>query len=93
MLNSIKALKSYCKVTLSVFKKKIMMMTKKSYLYDNFFVSNKNFTTEHVKLLKIQGFFQIFCPKIQVFPVFFFKISKTLGFSRFPSQVANLNKN
>ena len=27
-------------------------MTKKSYLYDRFFVSNQNFTTEDVKIIK-----------------------------------------
>ena len=32
---------------------------KKTYLYDRFFFSTQNFTTEHVKLLKIPGFFQV----------------------------------
>ena len=27
-------------------------MTKKFYLYDRFIVSNRNFTTEHVKIVK-----------------------------------------
>ena len=32
-------------------------MTKKIYLYDRFFVSNQNFTTEHVKIVKNSRFF------------------------------------
>ena len=32
-------------------------MTKVSYLYDRFFESNRNFTTEHVKIVKTAGFF------------------------------------
>ena len=31
-------------------------MTKKLYLYDRIFVSNRSFTTEHVKIVKIPGF-------------------------------------
>ena len=31
----------------------------KSYLYDRFFVSNLNFTTEHVKIVKNSRFFQV----------------------------------
>ena len=50
-------------------------MTKKSYLYDRFFVSNQNVTTEHVKIVKVQGFSRFFWVKFQVFPGFFFKIS------------------
>ena len=46
--------------------KNFLMMTKKNYLYDRFFVSNLNFTTEHVKLLKFQVFFSKFL-KFQVF--------------------------
>ena len=50
MLNSIKTLKRYYKVTLNVFfNKKTFDDDKKSYLYDKFFVSNQNFTTEDVK--------------------------------------------
>ena len=31
-------------------------MTKTFYLYDRFFESNRNLTTEHVKIAKIPGF-------------------------------------
>ena len=46
MLNSLKILKRNFKTTLNVFFKKIkfLMMTKKIYLQNKFFVSNKNFT-------------------------------------------------
>ena len=37
------------------------MMTKKFYLYDRFFESNRNFTSENVKFVKIPGFFNDFC--------------------------------
>ena len=36
------------------------MMTKFFYLYDRFFDSNRIFTTEHVKIVKISGFFAYF---------------------------------
>ena len=36
------------------------MMTKDFYLFDRTFESNRNFTTEHVKIVKIPGFFQKF---------------------------------
>ena len=44
-------------------------MTKYFYLYDRFFELNRNFTTEHVKIVKIPGFFKIsqipgFLPKM-----------------------------
>ena len=32
------------------------MITKTFYLYDRFLESNRNFTTEHVKVVKIPGF-------------------------------------
>ena len=35
--------------------KKIKMMTKFFYLYDRFFESNRNFTIEHVKIVKTPG--------------------------------------
>ena len=57
-------------------------MMKKSYLYDIFFVSNRNFTTEHVKIVKNSKFFQVFRSKFQVFPGLF-KISQIPGFTRF----------
>ena len=70
MLNSIKTLKRYCKATLYMLfnKIKFLMMTKNVYLYDRFFDSNQIFTTEHVKIVKIPGFYSDFCSKFQVFP-------------------------
>ena len=52
------------------------MMTKTFYLNDRFRESNQNFTTEHVKIVKITGFFSYFCSKFQAF----FKISQIPGF-------------
>ena len=54
------------------------------YLYDKFFVLKLNFTTEHVKIVKIPGFLRFFSKllKFQVFP----------RFSRFSGKVATLNK-
>ena len=48
--------------------KKLLMITKIFHLYDRFFESNRNFSNEHVKLVKI--------------PSFFFKTSQIPGFSR-----------
>ena len=59
VLNSTKTLKRYCKLNLNLFKIK-NSMTKQSFLYDRFFVSNRYFITEHVKLLKIPGFYENF---------------------------------
>ena len=42
-------------------------MTKKVYLYDRFFVSNRNFTVEHAK---IQGFTRFFFSKFLKFQVY-----------------------
>ena len=43
-------MKGYCKVTLNTFfKEKKIMMTKKFNPYNTLFVSNRNFTTKHVK--------------------------------------------
>ena len=39
--------------------KKILMMTKTFDLHDRFYESNRNFTTEHVKIVKIPGFFRM----------------------------------
>ena len=39
------------------------MMTKKSYLYDKFFVSSQNFTTKHVKIVKNS---RLFCLNSQI---------------------------
>ena len=62
MLNSIKTLKRYCKATLNMFfDKKNLMMTKVIYLYDRFLESNRNFMTEHVKIVKIPDFFCLNC--------------------------------
>ena len=36
------------------------MMIRFVYLYDRFFESNRNFTTEHVKIVKVPGFFSNF---------------------------------
>ena len=41
------------------------MMTKKFDLYNRLFVSNRNFTTKHVKIVKNSRFFQVF-PGLQV---------------------------
>ena len=52
VLNSIKTLVRYYKVTLIVFfYKKIYDDDKKKYLFDRLFVSNRNFTTEHIKIV------------------------------------------
>ena len=91
MLNSIKTLKRYCKATLNMFfNKKIVMMTKNVYSYDGIFESNQNFTIEHVKIVKIPGFFSDFCSKFKVFPVFFCPNCQIPGFSRTPGKVATL---
>ena len=50
-------MKRYCKATLNMFfNKKILMMAKLFCLYDRFFESNRNFTAEYVKVVKIPGF-------------------------------------
>ena len=36
------------------------MITTKFCLYDRFLISNQNFTTEHVNLIKIPDFFNFF---------------------------------
>ena len=53
MFNNVKTMDSYNNL---FFNKKLFMMTKKSYLYDIFFVSNRNFTTEHIKIVKTSGY-------------------------------------
>ena len=61
MLNSIKSLKRYCKATLNVFlTRKIFDDAKIFYLCDRFFESNRNFTTKHVKIVKIPGFLKVY---------------------------------
>ena len=55
------------------------MMTKNFYLYEGFFESYQNSITEHVKIVKIPGFFSDFCSKFQGFSVSFFKISQIPG--------------
>ena len=68
----------YCIFTLNIFfYKKNLMKTKKFYLCDRFSVSNRNFTTEHVKTVRIPGF--LF--KVQGFSSFF-QTSYIPGFSR-----------
>ena len=59
MLNSIKTLIRYCKATLNVFINKLDD-EKKTDSHDRFFGSNRNFTTEHVKIVKIPGFSRFF---------------------------------
>ena len=61
-----------------------MTMTKKFCLNDRLFVSNRNFTTEHIKIVKNSGFlFKI--------PGFLrLKKSQIQGFLRFADKVANL---
>ena len=41
-------------------------MTKDFYLYDRNFDSIRNFTTEHVKIVKIPGFSRFFCLNCQI---------------------------
>ena len=56
-----KNLKIYCKPILNVFfNRKIFDDEIFFYLYDRFFVSNQNFTTGHVKIIKSSSFFQVF---------------------------------
>ena len=58
MLNSIKTLKRYWKAILIMFlNKKIFDDDNFFNLFDSFLESNRNFTTEHVKIAKIPGFF------------------------------------
>ena len=80
MLNSIKTLKRYFKVSLNVFfsNKKFWWWQKISPIYDRFLVSNRNFTTENIYIIKNSRFFQVFRSKFQVFS----KISQIPGFSR-----------
>ena len=63
------------------------MMTKIFYLYDKFFDLNQNYTTEHVKIVKIPGFFNDFCSKFQVF---FCLNCQIPSFSRITGKVATL---
>ena len=73
--------------------KKTLMMTKKFYSNDKFFQSNRYFTTEHVKILRLQvvpGLFSDFCSKFLDFPGFFFKISQIPGFPGFQVNKATL---
>ena len=55
MLSSITTLKTYCKIykaTLNVFfNKEIFDDDKIFYLYNRFFVSKRNLTTEHVRIV------------------------------------------
>ena len=59
-------------------------MTKNS--YDRFFVSNLNFSTENVKIIKNSRF--IF--KISQIPGYFCTNCRIPGFSRFPGKMATL---
>ena len=68
------------------------MMTKIFYSYDRFSDSNRNFTTEHVKIVKTPGFPRFFSKflKFQVFLGYFCLNCRIPGFSRFPGKVAIL---
>ena len=74
MLNSIKTLIRICKAPLNAFfNKKCFEDGKKFYIYDRlFFVTSRNFTTEHIQIVQSSMFFQ-----------FIVNISKILLFSRF----------
>ena len=52
----------------------------KIFFINRFFESNRNFTTENVKIVKIPGFFSDFCSKLQVFPGFFQNYSNSRFF-------------
>ena len=72
-----------------MFISKKLMMTKKNYLYDRFFVSNQNFTIKHVKrnLISVfSRFFSDFYSKCEGF----FLISQIPSFSRIEGFVATL---
>ena len=59
-------MKIYSKVTLNVLLlKKLIDDEKTFYFFDRFFVSNQNFTTEHVKIIKNYRFFLCFQVKWQ----------------------------
>ena len=58
---------------------------KKSYLYDKFFVSNQNFTTEKVKVDKNSRFLQVFWSNFQVFQVFFPNFINSRFYQVFPN--------
>ena len=61
MLNSIKTLKRDCKVSLNAFfNKKNFVDDKKILFIDRIFVSNRNFITEHFKIVEIPGFLRSF---------------------------------
>ena len=71
-------IKIFCHHQKVFFIKKNSDDDKKSYLFDRFFVSNQNFTTENVKVIKNSRFFDQISRFFQVF----FKISQIPGFSR-----------
>ena len=60
-------------------------MTKDFYLYERFFVSNKNFTTEHRKIIKNSRFFKVFFKFFQN-PGFLCLNCRIPGFSMFPGK-------
>ena len=65
--------------------KKILMMTKFFDSHDILFESNRNFTTEQVKIVKIPGFLVIFVQNSRFF-------SKFLKFQVFLGKVATLDR-
>ena len=48
-------------------------MTKKSYLYDRYFVANKILLLDMLNLLKIKGFSRFFVHNFRLFLVFYFQ--------------------
>ena len=60
MLNTVKTLKRYYNVTYFFVIKQIFDDDKNFCLHFRFFVSNGNFSTKHVELLKIRGFLSKF---------------------------------
>ena len=70
MLNFIKTLKRFCRAILIVLYNK--KNNDKILIYDRFFVSNRNFTTEHVKIVKSFRLFHVLF-KIPDFTRFFFQ--------------------
>ena len=72
VLNTIKNIERYCKVTLNVFyNKKIFDDDKKISFIWKIFVSNRIFTTEHVKIVKNSSFFFLNFSNYRFFQVFF----------------------
>ena len=54
-------------------------MTKKNYLQDRFFVSKRNFTTKHIKIVQNSRFFKDIRSKFQVSRFFGHPVLKAKG--------------